>query len=266
MNHIDAIMLDLDGTLLQTDKTVSDFTVSVLNECKKAGIKIAVVTARGPETCYELFRACALHFDAYILNGGAEIAADGTSCIKHFLPAANIKEIYAKLLQKSNNPLVYCSVNQKMYTNISPAVFPGYIKDYMVTGYNFSQCDFAAPRLNILFNKQQSSLTPADVQDCLPNGTAMVLSDGGMFAMITQRDAEKAKAIKFLCSLWNIPASNTVSFGDDFMDIEMIRVCGTGVAMKNAIDEVKSAADCVTKQDNDNDGVAAFIVEHILCQ
>ncbi|MBQ5514537.1 MAG: HAD hydrolase family protein [Oscillospiraceae bacterium] len=60
---------------------------------------------------------------------------------------------------------------------------------------------------------------------------------------------------RFLCSYLGVPIENSVAFGDGSNDITMIRAAGTGVAMGNAIDEVKRAAKLVAAG-NDEDGVA----------
>ena len=54
-----------------------------------------------------------------------------------------------------------------------------------------------------------------------------------------------------------------IAFGDDFADIGMLELCGLGVAMGNAIDEVKNRADIVIGS-NDTDGIANYIEENIL--
>ena len=54
-----------------------------------------------------------------------------------------------------------------------------------------------------------------------------------------------------------------VAFGDDYNDIEMLRDCGIGVAVANAIPEVKTAADYICDT-NDNDGVAKWLEERVL--
>ena len=66
-----------------------------------------------------------------------------------------------------------------------------------------------------------------------------------------------------MAKLLNISLSEIVSFGDDCNDLEMLQICGTGVAVSNAVAEVKTAADCVTLS-NDEDGVADWIEKNIL--
>ena len=79
---------------------------------------------------------------------------------------------------------------------------------------------------------------------------------------VMDKDASKGTALDWLCRHLGIPTSKAVAFGDNFNDIEMLQVAGTGVAMDNAEHETKAAADrvCAT---NDDDGVALTILELI---
>ena len=61
---------------------------------------------------------------------------------------------------------------------------------------------------------------------------------------------------------WGIALSSVVAFGDDTNDVEMLRECGLGVAMANAVDEVKAVADFITLN-NDDDGVG-IVLEKLL--
>jgi len=76
--------------------------------------------------------------------------------------------------------------------------------------------------------------------------------------MVMHKDALKSKAVAALAEYWNIERREIVAFGDDMNDIDLLKWCGTGVAMGNALDEVKAAADdmCDT---NDNDGIAKWL-------
>ena len=75
--------------------------------------------------------------------------------------------------------------------------------------------------------------------------------------------AGKTAAIKALAEFSKISLKDTVAFGDDLNDIEMLRLCGTGVAVANAIPEAREAADMITFS-NDADGVARWLANHCL--
>jgi len=77
------------------------------------------------------------------------------------------------------------------------------------------------------------------------------------------KDATKWGAVAAVAGHLGIDASEIAAFGDDFNDAEMIEKCGIGVAMGNAIDEVKAVADYITVS-NDEDGVAVWLEENVL--
>ncbi|MBQ7167092.1 MAG: HAD hydrolase family protein [Treponema sp.] len=76
------------------------------------------------------------------------------------------------------------------------------------------------------------------------------------------KGATKEKAIEALCTCLNIPPEKIAAFGDDFNDIGMLKLCGRGIAMQNAIAEVKQAASEICAS-NENDGVARWIEEQL---
>lgn len=75
--------------------------------------------------------------------------------------------------------------------------------------------------------------------------------------------ADKSKGVYELSKLFGIPMSEIAAFGDDFNDIDMLKDCGVGVAVANACDEVKSAADDVCDS-NDEDGVARWLEKNVI--
>jgi hydroxymethylpyrimidine pyrophosphatase-like HAD family hydrolase len=89
-----------------------------------------------------------------------------------------------------------------------------------------------------------------------------VARDG--LGMIMHKDATKSKAVAGLARIWGVSQSEIAAFGDDTNDLDMLIYAGAGVAMGNALDEVKAAADYICDT-NENDGVAKWIEENVLC-
>lgn len=80
---------------------------------------------------------------------------------------------------------------------------------------------------------------------------------------IMNKKATKWNGIQLMLSAMGVSPEETVYFGDDNDDIEPLENCGTGVALANAIEAVKEAADVVTES-NDEDGVARWIEREII--
>ena len=77
-------------------------------------------------------------------------------------------------------------------------------------------------------------------------------------------DVSKGSGVRTLCEMLNVDLKNAYAAGDERNDISMIEAAGVGIAMKNAVDDVKAVADYVTENDNDNDGIAEVIDKLIL--
>ena len=73
----------------------------------------------------------------------------------------------------------------------------------------------------------------------------------------------KIAAIEALSKISKISIDDIVSFGDDDNDIEMLKMCGQGIAVANAVKDVLDIADDITLS-NDEDGVAVWLKEHCL--
>lgn len=79
-----------------------------------------------------------------------------------------------------------------------------------------------------------------------------------MIAMVMNKHATKINGIKMLAEYFGISLEQIVAFGDDYNDIDMLQTCGIGVAVSNALEEVKNVADEICDS-NDRDGVAVWL-------
>lgn len=66
----------------------------------------------------------------------------------------------------------------------------------------------------------------------------------------------------YVAKQYQINRSHIIAFGDEHNDLEMLDAAGRGVAMQNAIPDIKAIADDVTPVDNDHDGLAKYLQEY----
>ena len=252
--NIKMIAMDLDDTLLRDDKTISERTEITLKKCREKGIKLVYATARGPSARSVVPPEL---FDGRAQMCGAMAFADETLVYNMLISTVEARG----LLLAADKAGIKIAVEAKgwHYANFD---FPDdwdpiYREFYEVV--NFNTLDIDAEK----FYAMPETDEEIDLLMChTPAGLRTTVARGN-FTMIVHEDVSKSKAIEALAKHWGIDSKEIVAFGDDIIDICMIQYCGTGVAMDNAIDEVKAVADYICDT-NENDGVAKWIEQNIL--
>lgn len=247
------IVADLDETLLRKDKSISEYTKSTLIKCRESGIKVAYATGRGGSDAEKVIPS--FLFDGRITMNGAIVQVDETIIHKCLIPYEIARPV---LMALDKYGLKTASQTGGMhYSNfVTSDVWPN-VKNYEITDF---------PKHNIDAEKLYAVANNSDeikfIEEQLPDNLYLSVSKD-MLAQIMHKDATKSKAVAELANFWNIEQSEITAFGDDLNDIDMLIFAGVGVAMENALDKVKAAADHVC-QSNDEDGVAKWITENIL--
>jgi hydroxymethylpyrimidine pyrophosphatase-like HAD family hydrolase len=176
----------------------------------------------------------------------------------NYIEEQTVKNIVDWLLEHYPKLRIALEISNRLYTNFDIKLMPGWMPPT-------TQVDFRAfihqPTAKILFDLREVSDIPK-INCQLPNHVSMVITDGGILGQIAHKDVSKLYAIKNLASSFGYGLEEVVAFGDDYNDLEMIRESGLGVAMGNAPQAVKDAANIVTLT-NDEDGVACEL-ERIL--
>jgi len=252
---IKMIVSDLDGTLLREDKSISEHTKSVLNKCRQAGIKVVYATGRGGSANE---RAPAALFDGRISMNGA-IAIVGDKMIYNPLVPYQLGKPVLIACDKRNLKTTSEAVDGKHYSNFDvidewPSLFES--KFEIV---DFEQHNIDAAKLYAVVNTPEDA---AYIQENLPPELYLTVSRDGL-AQVMHKDATKSKAIAELAKLWRIDSSEIAAFGDDLNDLDMLDYAGYGVAMGNAVDDVKTACDFECGC-NDEDGLAKWIETNVL--
>lgn len=248
------IATDLDGTFLRDDKTVSAYSLDVVERARAKGVIFAVATARPIRSVVE--RLPFIRFDVGIFHNGAVIRMPGGDIggIGIDGPDAIARNILASLpdacIAVEAQDRLYCNFDSKRIWPVEPFT---YTDDFAcVTGKT-------ADKL-IVEARSQAELDR--LAEFIPDYAYAVLSEGRI-AMIMNRKAAKLNAIRVVAEKLGVAMDEVAAFGDDYNDIDMLRGCGAGIAVSNALPEVKAAADEVCGSNMD-DGVAEWICRNIL--
>lgn len=251
------IILDLDGTLLHSDKSVSALTLSVLAQCQMNGIRIAIATARSETAAARYIKL--VKPDAVISDGGALVRCDRRTIYECCISADTADRLIVQLQALPGYVEMSVETSEAYFVSWTGSAS----SDYSHSVYH----DFGHPLHMDAYKitvhlEHTEGLRQLAVQ--YPDCGLLSFSDGPWYRF-ANKHATKMQAIMNLAREWGLSLSEIVAFGDDYNDEEMLHMCGIGVAMENAVETVKNAADCVCDS-NDGDGVARWLMEHVLTE
>ena len=253
------ISMDFDGTLLTSNKKVTEKNKNILLKYKNSGHIIVGVTARNLSSVKSV---CDINmFNYLILNNGSYIY-DVEKC-----KVININKIDKNIviditnhIKDETEQIDYCSLN-KYYIYKKEAVEK---KDYITQINNISEIKEKISRMNIfLKNSDEIDENKKYIENNFPKVSAITMLDtdnnsGNKWIAINSKETNKFKALEKLCSSLNINLNQVIYFGDSTNDLPIINKVGLGIAMGNAIQEVKEQAKDITLS-NDEDGIASFL-------
>ena len=248
------IVTDLDGTYLRNDKSVSEYTRRITAEVRKRGVLFVVATARPIRSVVE--RLPYVQFDVGIFHNGAVMRTSegdiyGAGISEPDVIARRILEgIPGSNISVESEDVLYCNYD-------SLRVWPG-------EPYTFTE-DFACVQgktADKLIVEAHSHEEAQRIARYIPDYAYTQLSENRI-AMIMNKRATKLNAIRMVAEKYGVAMDEVVAFGDDYNDIEMLKGCGKGIAVANALDEVKAVADEICGS-NMEDGEARWMEENIL--
>ena len=258
MQKCKMLLFDLDGTLLQSDKTISTRTLSALKKCRENGILIGVSTSRSEHN--SLVYLNELKPDILISSGGALVKCNNEYI---FRAEFSVEETNAMIETARNVCGKDCEITidtiDAHYWNykVDPKKMDKSWGDSIYTDFsNFAECSL---KMCVeIFEQNKADELAEKLADC----DCIRFSDGYWYKF-TKKNVTKENAIMKITEVCGFGTDSIIAFGDDYADIGMLELCGTGIAMGNAIAEVKDKADIVIGS-NDEDGIADFIEKEIL--
>ena len=250
------IITDLDNTLLRNDKSISGHTIEVLKKCQSKGIKVVFATARSTQASSSILDQFAP--DVFIGYGGALVLAGKDVIHRIDIPA----EISSRLIREC---LAAPEVVSILAINESVALTNN-CSELAANGFSHYQyTDFSGTHDNRYLKITLDASSPAAVEKIAANYPMcdMLRYTGEDLYRFANRDAVKWNAVKAMAEYYKVSTDEFVAFGDDKNDLEMLANCGTGVAVENAINEVKAVAKYICGS-NENDGVAKWLEDNLL--
>lgn len=257
---------DLDGTLLRSDATISDFTNQTVNQLVDEGMLFSYATARSIHTSRKVTRGLSAKIPLIVYNGAMVIDnADGSVLFNNFF-GSDIVPLLKNLFSNGVFPFVYSWIDrEEKFSFVDPKCTRG-MKRFLDSRKNdkrirsvdaeedlmrgeifYITCIDETEKLLPLYEKYKNAYHCVFHTDIYTNE---------QWLEIMPKDTSKASAVKHLKELMN--CDRLVVFGDGKNDIDMFEIADEAYAVENAVDELKAIATGVIGG-NDEDGVAKWL-------
>ena len=269
MKPIQMIMCDIDGTLINDQKQLSDYTRETLKQLKKTSVLFGICTGRSLEAITRLIKEWQIEDLCDILIG-----MNGN----HIIDLNHHQEYVVKTLDTSILNDVICEYRSfnistgSMIKQTYHYTTDNQFVQHLIWQNKFTGCQnhFEVfehqPIFKICHLGQKEDLDKVqDYYNQHPDPRYQLVRSTSWCLECMPPHTSKATGIKYIADLYNISFENIAAFGDEVNDIEMFKFCGISVLMENGNPQVKQYTNYSTKSNNEN-GVAYFIQKHFLNQ
>lgn len=251
------LCIDIDGTLLDDKKRMPASVKTSLRKVSDLGIRIALASGRMPAGVEMIEKE--LGIDCIkICNAGTYILMKEKCIGTEYLTIDSMRSIYQSVAEKRKTPLwIFCEkdwyvTDVDTYVEREMRIIP--YKPEIIAVDKLAE---RWQREGKFPNKLLIAGDPEMIQGVRHDMKNSMWSDidvansADIFIEIFPKGVNKGKALTTVCNYLGIGLEEVMAFGDQELDIPMIEAAGTGIAMGNAIPQLKEKADFVTKTNNE---------------
>jgi Cof subfamily protein (haloacid dehalogenase superfamily) len=256
-----AVFLDMDGTLLQSDHSVSEPTIAMIRDLTAKGVSVVLVSARPLNAVLPTFHNIGLpaHTPVITLNG--------SYIVEREQPVLDVRidlEVTARVteLVRPFKATIAYYLQREWYAEVSDAWtdHEQRIMDVSLGMAPIGELIRGWKNRNLAPNKMMVMSEPANIAGIqqhlrsIYDGRLNIYPSKATYLEVMDTRGSKANAVRFVSERLGLTPAEIVAMGDNYNDVEMIQFAGMGVAMGNAPEDIKAKARYVTDTNN-NDGV-----------
>lgn len=263
--NIRMVVADVDGTLLNRSRGISPRTKAILQFIgQEQRVPVILASSRMPKAMRYFLEELGFDFPLIAYNGGLvqdDLIHKTSSLLSETIPFSIFAAVAGVCAQSGMHISIYRNdewfaaeedkwvEREQRNTKTSPTILD---IPTIVDMWQYKQ--MGPHKLMIMGDSEDLTIVQKLLHQHHQNQLSIYRSKD-TYLEISAGNADKSVALRFLCSHFGVKPSEVVAFGDNWNDIEMIKFAGKGIAVKNAIPELKEVADEITSQ-NDQDGVA----------
>ncbi len=265
LKRIRLIACDLDGTLLNNDGKISEVTRESVRKLKDLGVMFAIMTARAHSSAERIADELELTTPIISLDGGLIRLPHSTENIfANYVKASVARRVITEAENRFASVALF--VDDKMMSHDTETMVPSYIDSLKLDRVEIDNLSSVADKtIQIIIGTDSRQAIRAIVRDSIGFFSRVDAKtyrsshyDDRWYLEIRNKDHSKATGLSHLEKYSQIGKNEVAVLGDFQNDIGAFDRAGIGIAMQNAVWELKERADLVTKATNDRDGAAEF--------
>lgn len=265
--RFDLIALDLDGTLMRSDKKVAMYDVNAIKRAIKRGVKVVIATARPPRSAREIHEQLGLDTPLINYNGALIHDRANRTHLAHYPLAAETARAMVELA-RTLDPGVVVTLERldQCFTdhddpNLQTETAKRFKPDYIGPLDEPLKEDIT----KLMFLAPGDRLKPirAAITEVFTGRAAFAESDEHIMQIVNPT-VGKGAALAWVADRLGVPAERCLAIGDAPNDSDMLRWAGKGCAVANAFGDARDAADIILVEGNDNEAVGHAIEDFVL--
>ncbi|QNM15294.1 MULTISPECIES: HAD family hydrolase [Fusobacterium] len=253
------VVSDLDGTLLQPDHKVSDYSIDIIKKLVDKNINFVIATGRGKQGVQDILNQ--LNLDIYLIcNNGANIYDKKGKLI---FEETIEPEISSKILKEiKNTGLFYSAFRENIFYHDKDDKEDYFTRELFteVVMNNLDNC----PQLNKIIVTDDDPKVISKINNILRekfNSLVEITISQPTCLDISPKGCSKGTGIKHLAKIFNTTTEDFMAFGDGENDLDMLRTVGHPVIMANSQEVIKNQFSVMTST-NIEDGVAKYLIQY----
>ncbi|MGJ9457969.1 HAD family hydrolase [Oceanobacillus sp. CF4.6] len=279
------IAIDLDGTLLSEDGSISKENRAAIREVQSRGDIIVISSGRSLHDTKQIMRDAGIQCPIITGNGAVVFHSDEilqnlyleVEVIGELMDVIDEDEVYYELytnkgvyIEESGRELLNKEIQRLHKQNADldleaakRIVEIQYEQNGLTLVPNYRDIDYEPLEVYKVFVLSFDRGKLLELRDKLQERNDISLTTSGLQKLeIGNRESSKGNALRFIAKHFDVPLENTVAIGDNLNDLSMFDVAKISIAMENAEQVVKEQATYVTKENNAN-GVAYGLREYV---
>lgn len=250
------VFSDIDGTVITDEHKVLPSTAKAVHQLAEINVPFVLVSARMPQAMRTVSVQMKTNIPLISYGGAYILKADGTVLHDERINAADAKAVIAELKEQWHDKAVvnyYAADEWYVEDKNDPAVQ----REEHIVDVQAKQAQFdVLLQKGIMPNKILCMSEPPvcekleqELKEKFPQ--LQIVRSSPILLEIMNKSVSKSAGIKILLNHLGLSCEQAIAFGDNYNDVDMLQMAGLGVAMANAPQAVKNAADAVTDSNND---------------